>query len=753
MSMAGIPGRLPVVTIALFIVLLGSDGVFPCLAAGGVSGYAELTYADRREETRLADSSIKADSQLFLQRYSLTVDSHIYPLLRLRAGGTYETTDTERSTDLGSSDSTLTRVNEFIDLNLTGRLLSGTAGYRRREVESEADGLALPKEINEVYSARLSWRPADLPEVDLLLSRAERYDAERVSRDSVTDQLQLGVRYNPNEAVTLDYRGIFTQTDNRITETESESVTNNIVLAYQQQFLDNRLQLYARNNFNHRENSTAVTRTSGTVLLPVAGFEAVGLAALSPLLGGAETVTLARLESLANDNFVDNGGAVTNLGTQPALLSPADRAGRNLGLDFGFSQVVNTLRVWIDRELPADIADRLRWEVYASVDNQNWQPLTAGAAPAPYDRIEGYFELRTFPEVATRYLKVVVEPLPVGTTSTLDPTFDPADIYAAELKGYRDTPASEVRDTSTTTWNDNLDVNLRYRLHEKYALYYDLSVFYSYRHTETDNQYRYTVTNAVSGNHPLSARTMLSARVMREDSREANGATLAANMYTASLQVTPLPTLSHTINISGRIEEGGDDPATTHALSLNNFAELYTGVDLSLGAGFSKTRRDSGLETDAASLAFGATLEPLSTLTVTAGYFQEWSQTQGGGRPDREDESSNASLAISYRPFEALSLYGALSYTTEQDRDDQTTWDVNASWAVLRRGDLLLNCSYTRTETTPGGQMDWAFIPSARWKFRRGAYLDVSYSWEHSEIERLSTDTETFLVSLRMTYN
>ena len=124
---------------------------------------------------------------------------------------------------------------------------------------------------------------------------------------------------------------------------------------------------------------------------------------------------------------------------------------RNMGLDFLVATEINTLYVWVDRDV-AQVADAFSWRIYTSDDDPrtatDWT-LRQTVSPAIYSPTFNRFEIR-FANVNARYVKVVTGPLsPAVPIRFRFPT-----ILVTELQAEIRRPASEVAGKQTTTFQN-----------------------------------------------------------------------------------------------------------------------------------------------------------------------------------------------------------------------------------------------------------------------------------------------------------
>ena len=144
-----------------------------------------------------------------------------------------------------------------------------------------------------------------------------------------------------------------------------------------------------------------------------------------------------------------------------------------MGLDFLVATEINTLFVWVDRDV-AQVADAFSWRIYTSDDNQNWD-LRQTVSPAIYSPTFNRFEIR-FTNVNARYVKVVTAPLsPTVPFASSFPT-----ILVTELQAEIRRPASEVAGKQTSTFQ-NGTVDFRALLLESINLTYEFTYVFTKR--------------------------------------------------------------------------------------------------------------------------------------------------------------------------------------------------------------------------------------------------------------------------------
>ena len=250
--------------------------------------------------------------------------------------------------------------------------------------------------------------------------------------------------------------------------------------------------------------------------------------------------------SLVNGDLTMGSGI--NIGLVPL---GGDTRARHVGLGFSSVTEMNNLLVWINRELPAEIASRFVWEVYVSSDNFNWSLLKAGTI-YPFGAFENRFEI-DFPNVTTRYIKVVVRPL--APAPPIPPSFtNPENILITEIQAFSKKLAEGAKEETFVSTSQTSNTSLRYRVSDSPLLYYDFSYFYT--KNDASDQETSSLSNGLTLNHRLTRILSATARIAREDGTEQDEKRIAY-VYNGALTATPLRTLTNSLVFSGRERGSG----------------------------------------------------------------------------------------------------------------------------------------------------------------------------------------------------
>lgn len=715
-----------------FLANLLSFTFLPGIASGdSLRGKLDFDY-NMSEVTSRDNSGIttKTESSSFTQRYRIFLNKSIFPRLVLNAGGLFERVDGESESGSLETDFTTTTIQPDVRLTLATPLYKAGVGYRRREEERKSSLSSPTTDVNEIYNATLAWSPVDYPEWRITYSRSNLYDKARAIQDSTTDRALLTVRYEYG-GLDLRYQPSYTDTTDRIGNLEIESISQNARASYSGSFFRERISLSANYEITRTETEVVDRGGAGEVSFPL--FPLLGLSVIDDT---PDEGALDPNAALIDGNLT--AGAGLNLGLPPPS---GDTRPRNMGLDFVNVSEVNTLFVWIDRELPPEIADAYSWDIYTSANNQNWTLLTT-VFPSPFGPFQDRFEIR-FPNVTARYIKVATRPLAV----TVPRASEFPDVFVTELQATLRRPAAEVRgETEQTRQNGSMD--LRARLLDHPSLYYEFSFSVSDR--DDPPRTTYTLSNGLSISRRFSEKVSVSGRVAREDSDDDITKTEAYS-YTASLSADPLKTLHHTLLFTGRNEDADGDSRDSYFFYLRNTARLYRGIDVFLNGGFGRSKSGSEGEQDSYTLNFGAGFVPHETLTLTVNFNGTRTERTGGGRPDDTAEDRRGDAGLSFRPFQNLYLTASVS-RVEKENDKDTLQNYTVNWSPFPSGSLRFNFAFNQTLSKDDDSKTRSIHPSMRWNVTNKIFLDLSYQFVESEASSGSSDLKTFFAKLQLNY-
>jgi hypothetical protein len=713
----------------LFLLFL----LFPAVvSAEGISGAIEWSYSLEKvsSEPTIGNSSDTED-KTFTQRYFLNLDRTLYPNLRLAASGTFEKNKTDSDVDGVDTETTATTKSGLVNLRLDTQLISSGIGFTKREEKVETSSGSTAPHVMDTYTASLSWQPEGLPSMNAFFTRTDTYDKDRELEDTTNDRLVLNLRYEPVRSLELQGGASFSKNEDKLSDTETKITSYTGRATYTRRFWERVLVNASYNYF--RQETELTTGGGGEVLLQV--FPFFGLSSVN------DTPSLVILDP--NPAVID-GDLTASTGINIGPVSPGgDNRPRQIGLDFINPAEVNTVYVWVDRELPENVSNSFVWDIYISSDNENWT-LWQTVPLAPFGDFFNRFEIN-FNSVSARYLKVVTNPL--SSAVLPPPGVDVSSILVTEMQAFLRTAAEDVQANQTQT-SHIYDLNVKVLILDRPNLSYNF--YYWGSHFEPGGLSKYVITNTLNLSHRFNRVFSGSASIGREDTKDPDKS--SSNTYSASLTAVPLPTLFHSIVVSGRFQDSDEGTANSHSAFLNNSAELYKGLFLNLSGGMSIATNEEDRETKTYILNSGVSIIPHPTLNLNLNYSQTDSDSTGGGTEDTSSSRKSGEIAAAYNPFTTLYIYASYGITDETDRDRANYQNYALSWSPFPDGDLQFNFSYTELISSVEETRERAVTPSLRWYLARNTTLDVSYTDRKNSSTSQETNEETYFANLRVAF-
>lgn len=693
--------RIAIASLAAFALLGGKA------AADGITGYADFTYTAARGRTEDSSGlSSESNSDSFVQRYSLTLDRRLYPNFQVLAGGLFERNGVTLKTDGQEIDTTTTRMKPFVTLGLRTPLYQVEGGYDRNEIETKTSAVRPVTRVNENYFSTLGWKPVGFPAMTFRFFRTNTYDKDRLLQDTTDDRFQLDSDFRPVPAVQLRYTGLFEDKLDRLGKNEARTQTHDGRVGYSDRFWDKRVSVSSTYYLTYTETDI-VNSGTGEVEFPL--FPLAGLSAITDTPGD---VALAPNPALIDGNLTGSTGV--NLGLPPPA---GDARPRNIGLDFVNETRVNTLLVWIDRDLRPEIAGAFSWDVYTSSDNRTWV-LRQTVFPAPFGPFQTRFEIR-FADLTARFVKVVTRPL----SPTVPFASDFPNILVTELQAVLRRPAAEVQG-KTSQASHRYNLSTRARILDVPSLYYEFSALLMKSGSAPS---RFDISNGLSASHQFGPVFSGTARVAREDGRQPAGARFAY-VYSASLTAVPLETLRHSLVYSGRRETVGGRNTENDSLFLLNTAQLYPGVDASLGLGKGFDTAATGVSTDSTLVNAGMTLVPHPAMTVNLSFSDTTRRSSGGNlQAEKTDTTRTGEVSAAYTPLRTLYLVASFAKQAAAGTASTATFNYAVTWSPFPDGTLHLGFNYNESLHLENNEKDRTIAPNLRWNMTRGSYLEVTY--------------------------
>ena len=701
------------------------DGIF----AGMQKGLEFRFSTASTTETLPSGATTKTETRNMFPTLTLNMDSLIYPNLRLNAGGVFEVNMSSAKTDGALRDSTIGRNRPFFLLRSTNPVLSPGVGYFRREERARTAGVSDLKLVNEDYAAYLGWNPAGGPRSEFQFLRTQTFDASRTLQD-VTKGLGTLVSNYTYRSLRADYRGSYLDTRDELRGFDTLQVTHTARVSNSARLMGDRLLWNGAYAADYQDLRTAARGRTGEVDVPVTPFG--GLAAVSDL---PVTARLSQNPLIVDGNLT--AGAGIDIGVS---APPDDPQARNIGLDFLNRAEVNRILVWVDRELPREVADTFSWDIYSSSDNVTWKRHVTVSA-APFGPFENRFEI-LFTKITARYVKVVTKPLSVTVAQSSRFT----DVFVTEVQAFLRRPAGEIgARLAQTTHLVNTDVRLR--VLDSPSLFYE--GYFLYNGPDSFDTSTTTLSNGASVNHSFGRIFSAYARGAREQGRESQGDRVAT-VTNATLSVDPIPTFRSSLMYTGLDERVAGLPSTRRGFIVQNTAQIYRGVDLLFGIGWNLNRQQTGEISHDRLVNLSATIVPQEHVNLTFSYDGRATERSGTffGSPRSHMRRFYGTVAVD--PIRTFHLVVGGELLVAADQKTRRTLDVVTNWSPFADGALQFTFAHNEALRDVEFGKDRNSVAAIRWILSGKSYIDVSHQWTRNEFVFQTTASRVFSVSVRL---
>lgn len=722
----------------LFIVIstLCSVGLFPSngRAAESINIGTELRYAHSEIETTNNDTGnvTASDFNSFDQSYIINVSRELYPFLTLNGGSSFELDKSRFVSDELIVKRKEKNIRPYIDLDFRNPLYTASVSYGKDQRRNEIEDLFVRKDFQESRDVSFVYRPAGLPLIRLFYNQAHAYD-EPLTTDTVTKQTTIKTTYSL-KTHPLSYTYLRGESEDKLTDLKSVTESHEGTAGYTRNFLNDRLSMstYYRVRYNFTTAQTG--RGTESSISPAEGLfsedntpqDGPELTALTTLIDGHLTAS-----SGVNIGWTDSGNP-----------------DRNIGLDFGLPVSVDRIRVFVDRNVPATASNTFLWDIYISDDNTNSSDWTKHATvfPAPFTVFRNRFEI-SFPEVKTRFIKVVVTPLSstfIGTNPELE------NIFVTEIDAA--VTVTATRDRKITESSHNVSFSLAGRLSDKTRVGYDF--LYHVRETDTDPSAGLSSwANSIYINHIFDRVFTGSARISRDEHKTTSDKKTTSKRvsydYAANLKAAYLETLSQTLTLGHSQNKDNDEREYSSSVFLRTNAALYKGWDAFVDIGYSWEEPANASKTNTTLVTAQTSVVPNRKLSFDATYSKVISEIR-----EEETKSTRQSydLRASYFPYNNLSFSFQISVEEQSQRERQILQRYTAGWSPFRGGALQIFLSYSETQRPTDNQQERRMGPLVKWDISRYASLDINYVYSTVETVLETTDLSTTTTKLTMTF-
>lgn len=730
------PARRVLAATALVAVAAGAQ-------AEGLSATAEIAYS--RSTLTLTDATgrmIDTLASSLPQRYRLTLDKQLFPLVTVTASGGFEWTPGWGNVNGVDTQQASQRWNVYAAAIVGPPILNFTPYYSRRQefvtqtIGSEAS--TSPVAVSQSFGLFSGWNPAGLPALSLRLGRTENFDLARAIFDTRSDELQFAASYLEVQNLSLRYALRWSKATDLLTDVRANDLVQGAQVIWSGAFWDRVLTTSVNYNVGVRI-SEVVAPGGGTVVLqqfPVGGVSLVETFPTTPSQG-----TLLPNPALIDGDTAASAGI--DIGFAPSLAG--DQNFRDMGVLFGNTTTpVTLLRLWVDRQLPPEVWTAYAFTAWQSDDNVTWTPVPV-AGPVLFGVFDNRFEI-PIARTQARYVKVVTKPLPPSVT--VDPRY--ADILVTELQAFLVAPAGEVPRRTTQT-SGNFSGSARVLMWRPWNLTYTLA--FNTSHDDDFVPGDWSVLNAISAAKPIGRTLAFSARVDRTDSGSPGRPHESQNRWSAQLAWDPLPTLGLSVTYSGIQSQLVSGTTLSNGFSLTGRVDLYTGVSLTAVGGYTWALDVLGRQQNGVNASFGATVVPFQALTLSGSWNVGNSFVLGSLAATPSQQTSLLQGNATFTPVPALFFSAGISRSTGTNQGPQTLTNFGAGFSPFAGGQLLLRFSYNENLDSSAQLRNRVFGPGLRWNIRSGTYLDVSYTWNDSIQPALLTQARTLLATLFVNLN
>lgn len=701
--------------------------------------------------------TLKSSSALFTQRYNLNMSKTLYPLISLNAGGIFQNAQTESTAGGGTSRGSSTEISPFLNLSWGDKMFPLNLGYQRREEKSESNGLTSPTTVLETYNASLGWRPVDLPPWDFSYLRTNRFDQDRLFSDSSSSSFQWSTNYRPSSKLIMSYQGAYSTNTDRLGHLENDTLSNNGRIGYVDQFFNRRVDIATNYNLSTSQSSISATG-QGDIFAPVPPFgqTPVLLFKVTP-----DNTTLPPVSVTTGQlgSFPPQGvNIVTATLPQPV---PQD----NFGLDLARTLSANIIYLPVvsgtNNPRPTEVsrvAALFLWSVYVSDNGTDWTaaqtPVTSfGTDPSGRSDTVGFILDFGITPLSSRFVKAVVSPVLQINLLSFGPftNVDPSSIVVTGIQAFLRQPAASFPGGKFSSISGQYSLSSKVKILDVPSLNYEMIFTLAHDTSEGTSSVSYAVSNGLSLSHRFNEIFSGFARVSFNNSQNQGGPTTSTANGSASLTVTPLPTLSHSLVYSSQIGYTGSQEITSNSLFLTNTAQLYQGVALSLSGGFSAATDSTGRKGDSAVLNAGLSLTPHKTLTLSMSYGETASKSSGGGKPDATSDVRTIATAVTYNPFATVYLSAQWGLSAQSVQPTTTSQNYAVTWSPFGGGAVQITIPFNENITLPDNTKTQTVAPTLRWNIRAGTTLDVGYSWaEITNPATSTTDVNSWTTTLRI---
>jgi hypothetical protein len=714
------------------------------LHADGVSLTGDLEYFFSSESTtvKATGNVIDTDFSRFTQLYRLDLDRQLYPNLQFRLGGTYENDDTASQIQLSdlpelSSDTTQRTIHPYLSVDLKDPIYRANLGYRTRDVRTTRTFSEAEDFMVDEYSGFFSWRPTDLPQVNVNFSRTEQHD-DPLTTDMTNDLLNALTRYTYRD-FRFQYSFNGRDTYDNIEDSGNLTETHNGRVDYHRGFdyLDNRFDVNAAARII--QSSVEFTGTGSenqTVDTPAAeqGTPFYILNDSTPANNIPSDLLL-----------VESGNPLTNINIgRGGGISPV-----SAGLSFGTPTEVVTIYIDLsdDVERFPDLASpsqivgiesSFTWHLYSSDDQfeLNWTEQTISSAT--YNSVDNRFEIRLTSTVSASRIKVTTTPLHL---------LAPGEIRYQRIRAFTSLGSQEP---------ENLDQQYSFGINWAKGTRTTLGYEGSYREQESEpgNSARTSWTNSMYYRHILSQVFSTYGRYYRNDQTRTRAslqgeANETDQSYSLAVRGDYLERLSQALIFSGSQSDRINGESDSKSVLLRTNADLYTGWSMNIDLNYSLNTLLSGADQTVKSVYLETDIQPNRRIDVNFDYSSIWTEETGRNDLWTQYGTFVALLTIT----DTLNTLYEYNFRYEEGTTDYSaiSSEFNVNWSPFPEGDLRFILAYTESIDEADQKLK-TISPGLTWKISRGIFLELRYDTGTIDKPLESTDYTSYMAKFRVFY-
>lgn len=664
----------------------------------------------------------KSKTAKFSQLYSLDIQKEIFPTLKLNVGGLYDDDSsrsriTEWTSDwtllsFAPSESRSTAIRPYVNLQYSSKMLTAAAGYRKSELKDSSS----PEErtFTEEYSGQINWKPAELPQVDLTITRNLTYD-EPLANDQQIDSYQLRSRYEYGD-YRFNYNHTTNDTVNNINGSSTLSNFDDGTIRFSRGYLQNKVSVSSSLRANRQ-----LVEFSGPADRDVA------------ITGGLVQVN-------TNDiNPLTSAPVISETLNDVDLLIPISDLPKQIsfGFDFGTKTELSKIAINVDKasfRLPLNYGNNFTWNIYTrDNDTDNWTQINPPPATST-DTIENRIEL-SFGTLKARYIKIVTTQL----------TATEPDLQLSSLNAYRTLPP-DTSEFKSTDFSGDMSVN--WKMTDKTTSGFDF--LYREQRAQPTGDKSTQLNTGLRLSHIFNEIFVGSMRAQRAESRKRGENPNTSHTFSASLRANYLDTFNQTLNY-GFSEQNDEDSRTSisNSIFLRSNLDLYQGLSLFLDNGYSWRNPAEERDSNTTFARIGSNIIPNSWLNLALTYGVSWERQSG--KP--VERSQDGDLYISLIPTSSLSLSADLRFSDDTGNEHTSTaaQQYSVNWSPFRDGTLMFSMGYSQSMNADNEQV-WSLSPSARWQLNRKTLLTLEYGIGTQEDDTEIVDYENISLALRIFY-